>query len=149
MITITEEYLDECFEDGLPMLKAHMHEIGFGPYKVKFEPDLDLMRKLEEQGAFIISVMRKDGQVIGYTTLILSPDLHHKHLKVATCRLIYLDPEHRNKSLGKKLIKNMEKVAKEHGCEGLNIGVSVRKDFSKGLKWLGYSEIETWYGKEL
>ena len=100
-------------------------------------------------------VAEEEGQIIGYIMMAITPVMFSKGATMATEIVFYVDPDHRKKGLGSKLvgldlIEAAEKVAKYHGCSFfnmVNLSEVMPEKSAKLYKHLGMELVESTYLK--
>ena len=63
--------------------------------------------------------------------------------------ILFLKEEYRNAQVGSGLIKFSEECLEADGVDVVMIGTKAHKSFGVLLEMLGYSEVETFYGKRV
>lgn len=147
------ETLIECLtEENKEILKKHWDEIGYGPYKIPFDPDYALYFQLEaaDQLMVIVARERESREVAGYVVFIAPPATHHKDIKMAVVDITYVKPKYRRMKVFSNMLKFSEITLTQLGFDFINIGANVNyKRAGKIFKRKGYHEIETYYSKKL
>lgn len=149
MIEIKQEKYNQIIEDILPLLPHHWREVAHYQDKIPLQPKFDVYDRLEHEGKIIIFGMREgeNGKLIGYSIYAISQHLHYSSCLVASNDLLFLIPEKRNSSLGKKLIKECGRLLEEMGINRILYHVKPEHDFSPLLLKMGYMKEEIMYGK--
>jgi len=136
-----EEWTPELYVELLSLFEDHIEETAstLGPLDVH----LELYFLMEEQGTLHTIVARDDeGKVIGYMTCTISVHPHHQTVLLGTQDAFFVHKDHRNSSVGTKIIKKAEKVLIERGAQHLTMFYSESKDLKKYYERLGYKPIE-------
>jgi len=90
----------------------------------------------------------RDGEIIGYSTVIADHYMHNVEKFMATVDAIFIKPEYRGMGLFEPFVQFIEEdVAK--CCEAINFASPQKRDIGTKYKELGYSVSETIYTKEL
>lgn len=103
-------------------------------------------------GHGIVQIALDDGQLVGMIALMLGPSPVNPGYIIASEVAFYVDPEYRKKGVGKVLLKQAEKVAKQQSVSLMSMvllqhnspGVA-EEVYAKS----GYDEIERVFVKEL
>ena len=149
VVTIEEEYLtDELIAELTPLLKAHAKEIC--PYDdFEFNPDWATYRFFQDNDKMKAFVAREDGKVMGYLAYMLFHNLHFKDIQQAVQDVLYINPTHRGKMLGMKLIKYADGVMKFNGVHVVMQHVTKQNEFGPILERIGYHHEESVYDRRL
>lgn len=140
--------LTASIEDEIKtLIKDHWEEIALNKDVIKLNPDFEAYKRLEAEGYLGIYTCRFDGELVGYFVILATHNLHYKDHIFATNDIIYLKPEHRNKSAGKELIEFAENDLKERGVSVLAINTKVHQPFDKLMEHMGFNLIERVYAK--
>jgi len=148
MIEYKQEFLCTCLDDFKPMLEEHWKEVALHQDSIKLDPDYDQYYRLEEEGALRCFTARDDEDTpIGYVVFFLRPHMHYKDTLWAYMDILYVDPNHRGAKVPINLIKFAEQCLERDGIDVVMLGTKLHKDFGRLLKFLGYTPVETFYGK--
>lgn len=98
-------------EGNAPRLEMDEEKLRRGLYHAIISDDMDM------------SVLEKDGDVIGYTHSYITDTLFSYDVVIDT-DLLYLHPDHRKGHNGAKLIKNLKKIAKKKGAKYVYLGIT-------------------------
>lgn len=147
---IVEERLGEDFDRILqPLLQDHWEEVARNKSLMVLNPDVKRYRQLDESGNLVCLFAYHEDEVVGYSAMIIHNHLHYSDLVVAYNDVIYIQPEHRNISLGSQLIKESERVSKEHGAKLMLWHAKPNTALDKILPFMDCKVQETIYSKEL
>lgn len=72
--------------------------------------------KMALDGFGCMSVAEKEGKLVGFIVGLVSPSLVNENYLVGTELAWWMEPEHRKGSAGIRLLRHIEKSAKEIGC---------------------------------
>ncbi len=131
------------------MFSNHWDEVATSKNLFILDPDYERYRKFIEANSMVIVTARDDDNLIGYISLILYRHLHYRQVLVSLEDIHYMDPEYRKRGLGSGMIKKAEDVLRGRGVKFATMRTKVHADHGDLLKELGYSPMETVYGKEL
>lgn len=145
MITILNESFTERLPELLPLLPLHYEELALNRDKVPLDPQYDLYEAREAAGQLMFSVVRDDGNLIGYFIGFKAPGLHYRTCLTLTMDIFYIHPDHRGSNVGYKLFKHVESEAKRAGVQRMFVGSKVHLDASWLFERLGYEKVETYY----
>jgi hypothetical protein len=94
-VIIGEEKGATFWPDGDPLAKAHFSEVEGDLVLVRpYHPAVDVLRTLNERDIFRIITARRDGELIGYYTWTVMPDVESAGLLVAMQGAWYVKPGH-------------------------------------------------------
>ena len=148
-ITYQQEFLATVKDEVWPLLQQDWQEIEHNKDMLPLDPNWELYETLEEQGLLYIFTARKDGQVIGYFTVIVFPSMHSRTAMLAASDVIYLSQEYRKGMVGVRLFKFAEDCLRQDGHKTLYITTTERHPIDPLLARLGYHKIETRFEKVL
>lgn len=98
------------------LISAHWRELCKDRDRRKLAPDWDRYYDLERAG-LIHSIGAWDGEdLVGYSVNILSTHLHYRDLLLLTNDLLYVADSARKASVGGRLIKATEQLARDLGA---------------------------------
>ena len=146
------------------LLTDHWSEVARNKQLMVLDPDWPAYYQLEEKGLLTTLVAWQGvaeegnviGRLVGYSVNILVPrHLHYRGLCVFQNDVLYVDPKHRGKSVGARLIKATVEAGREAGAR-MMLWHSKETD-SKGrpaelgplLKKMGYGVQDIIYSSEI
>lgn len=105
----------------------------------RLEPDFEHYKALEASGCFdITGVFDDDGSLIGFFTLILSRLPHFKAQLLASTETLFLSKSARKGSAGVRVIRQVQKRARELGASSLLVGTQAGSRGEKLCEALGF-----------
>lgn len=145
------EKFDDVIREIEPLLKDQYeeNEVGYVEQGIKLDPDYKLYRYLEATQNLFVCVLRSNGEIVGYFTLMKQPHLHHKQLGLASVDILYVKPEHRGTEAIKYLMDFMVGLCKMVKAKWLRIGMKQDQRFEKLLKKNGFELDEVVYSLDL
>jgi len=149
LIQYKQEFLCTCLEEFKPMLVKHWEEIAINKDTIKLNPDYDKYYALEDLGMLKVFTARDEGKPVGYILFLVDSNMHYQDTIWAKMDIFYVNPEHRNARVAVRLIKFAEDCLKQDGVDVIMIGTKSHKPFDRLLEFLGYSEVEKYYGKKV
>jgi GNAT superfamily N-acetyltransferase len=115
-LTIATEYLETFLKDGRSLygqhIEAHRKQSG-----LPSDTDIGLARKLESIGALLIITARSCGEMVGYITFIIAPDLETAGRVFAEQKIFFVRPDYRG--IGLKLRAAAKRELKSRGVHGI------------------------------
>jgi GNAT superfamily N-acetyltransferase len=134
----------------MPFFAKHREELTTLKHIMILKIDWNKYRNLEKNGIMFSLVLRNENSVIvGYSVILVMPNMHFSDLIQAYSDTIYVHPKHRNTTWGIKLIKQTEKLAKEKGAKLMLWHGREGSVFSSIMPRLGYYVQDILFGKEL
>ena len=89
-------YSDECRIQGMPVPN----------------PDKDLYQALEESGLYHFFEVLLNGDLVGFTGCMISPNPHYG-VKIMSIESLYISPDARKAGVGTELIRELRKFSEE------------------------------------
>lgn len=74
-----ERYRD-CLEELKPLHEAHWSETEKYRHELPLNPDYDGFIRMEDAGSLMLFTVRKDGELVGQTTMKIFPSMHSQTL---------------------------------------------------------------------
>ena len=142
--TIDREFLG----DLLPLLKRHHTEIA-ADLGIPFNPDFEKYLGMEKAGLLRCFTVRIAGDLVGYAVFFVHQNLHHSTSLWAVQDVLFLEKSLRRQGIGREFIDWCDSQLREEGVQMVIHLVRDFADFSPTLKKLGYSRIETAWGRRL
>ena len=149
LISYQQEFLATVANDIIPLLKEDWEEIEHQKSRRPLKPDWEAYANLELAGVLKIFTARDGGQLVGYVSCFLLPDIHSCGILSANFEILFVTASHRNSSVGIKLMKFAEKCVRQDGAEFCFVTTTQQNSASKMMKRLGYKAIETKFEKDL
>lgn len=109
MITFQPERIGDVREEVWPLLLRHWDEIALNKEHVPLNPDWEGYQRLDDAGMLHVTTARSDGEIVGYSSYLMVPNLHYRTMLVADCDIFYLAPEHRRGMTGIQLLRAAER----------------------------------------
>lgn len=107
------------------------------------------MERFLAHPATSIHVAEIDDSIVGFITFIYEP-LFHQDGNCGTITALSVHNDHQGKGIGKLLVKEIEKVAKEAGCIKIAVASGVQRlEAHEFYRRLGYMEITKRFVKQL
>jgi len=149
-IIFSEESPESSHNGIINLIDSAWAEIGHGSLKDKKpNPNFDTYYKLASAGVLHVITARLNGEIVGYTTLLITDLMQHSGVKACFVDSMFLKKEHRKGLTGYRLLKFVENCARTKGAKRLEWGVTIYNDFSPILKRMGYSLESYRYGGDL
>jgi len=136
--------------EAADLITEHWEELALNKDKIRLCPDVVKYKQLQDLNILHNVVVYKDDEIVGYSVLLVQPHLHYANDVYASVDVIYVSKNHRQSSVGARLLVTTEDYAK-------SIGVAVIMHHAKPyvpmiirpLEKLGYTLYEQIYGKYL
>lgn len=163
MLTFAAEKIVDVKQEVMPLLLRHWDEIALNKAAVPLNPDWETYEKLEAMGMLHVTTARFEGEIVGYASYLISPNLHYRTMLVADGDIFYLAKEHRRGSAGIRLLRQAEAhimafcEASGRGYDCVYIINKEKAHFMKDgrsivgpvLNRLGFNLIEHYYAKRV
>jgi len=97
----------------------------------------------QEDRVRTVAVIEKDGEILGYGSLLRKPESpFFAQRSIPEINAIWIDEDYRRQGLGTALIKWLEDLASQEGCNEIGIGVGLYRDYGPAQQLyfqLGYT----------
>jgi len=149
MTTYQREYFEGAYADALPVLRKHWAEITTN-LDIALNVNEEAYRHSEANDLLRIYTARDGMVMVGYVALFVHRNLHYQQSLCATQDVFYVDPNHRGKMLGLRLIKFVEEQLKNEGVQVINQHVKIKHPaLGYLLERSGYTAVEKIYQRRL
>lgn len=149
MTTFQRETFDEAYPDAGPLLLKHWAEISSNP-DIALDVDVDAYRQSENAGMLRIYTARDEGVMVGYVAVLVHRGLHYRQSLQATQDVFYVDPAHRGRMLGFRLLRFMEDQLKAERVQIIYQHVKIKHPaLGALLERIGYTATETIYSRRI
>lgn len=129
---LTQEYDVECSIKSLPPIDWQS-----GSYLA-----------MEKAGSLRCLIAREQGVALGFATIILA-NIPHYNRVMATTESVFVGGQYRKKGVGLKLIKAMERLAKDEGAVALFLTAPVGSRLAQLAPAIGYDKTNEVFTKPL
>lgn len=119
--------------------------VGMRPLRFKW----NIYQRLEDEGVCKLFLAKLHGRLIGFALYVVQEHTHHDNQIVAHCTMIGVQPEHRSKGIGRKLIRYAEDWFKERGITHMVHHHRTIYPVTPLFESLGFKLQELGYVKEL
>lgn len=147
MYTYHKETFEEVVDDIQGLIQNHWEEIALNREKVELLPDYGGYRKLMEMDLLQAYTVRRDGILIAYMFVVVSPHLHYSSTIFATNDILYVDQKYRKTMVAFRLFRFVEKELKAKGVHVFNVNMKTLHPFCNFVEGLGFKHIENIYSK--
>jgi len=131
------------------LFEEHWDEVAKNKRLMKLDPDFDRYRLIESSGKlFCIAAVAED-MVVGYSVNIVDSHIHYKGLTVASNDILYVMPMHRKTTVGLRIKRETEAVAKSLGAKLMLWHAKQGTSLDKILQAQHYPVQDIIYSKEL
>lgn len=117
-VTYQWERFADAIHEALPLLKKNWEETGDGG---DFEPNFDQYFAMERAGVIKFFSARRDGALIGYLSIFVTPELHCTRRKTAISDAFWVHPLEREGWVGYKLLSLCEEGLREFGVSRIDL----------------------------
>jgi GNAT superfamily N-acetyltransferase len=149
MTTYQRESFEEAYQDAAPLLVKHWAEIS-NNLDIALDVNIDAYIHGETNGLLRIYTARENGVMLGYLAMFVHKGLHYQQSVQATQDVFYVDPDHRGKMLGVRLLNFMEDQLRKEGVQVIHQHVKIKHPaLGQLLERRGYTAVETIYQRRL
>ena len=149
MTTYQRETFEEAYKDALPLLEKHWAEISSN-LDIALDVNVEAYRLSEKSNLLRIYTARDEGVMVGYVAIFVHKGLHYQQSLQATQDVFYVDPEHRGKMMGLRLIKFVEDNLRKEGVQVICQHVKIKHPaLGRLLERSGYTAVERIYQRRL
>jgi len=132
-----------------PLIQNHFKEVDPTRDYLNLDLDWDTYLELERLGQLMVFTCRVDSRLVGYLSVLVSPDLHSKGEFTPCEDGLFVDKSYRGLSVAKNLISFAEKCLKEDGFKVFYLTGTIENPIGSLLESVGYKPVETKYQKVL
>ena len=133
----------------LPLLQAHRDELATHRHLMQLAPNWDAYRALENTRALLAVLAYHGEELVGYSANFIGPHLHYSGLRYCQNDALFVAQGHRGGSLGGRLIRETERMAKERGARMMTWHAKPGTTLEKLLPRLTYGVQDIIYSKEI
>jgi len=149
MTTYQRETFDEAYVDALPLLSKHWAEIS-NNLDIGLDVNEEAYRQSEKINLLRIYTARDEGHMVGYAVVFIHKGLHYQQSLQATQDIFYVDPDHRGKMLGIRMLKFVEDQLKEEKVQIIYHHVKLKHPaLGYLLERIGYTAVEKTYSRRI
>lgn len=147
--TYQRETFAEAYPDAKPLLEKHWAEISSN-LDIALDVNVEAYEASEKGDMLRVYTAREDGVMVGYVALFVHKGLHYQQSIQATQDVFYVDPDHRGKMLGVRLIKYVEGQLKGEGVQIITQHVKLKHPaLGMLLERSGYTAVEKLFQKRI
>ncbi len=114
--TIVEATVSDRADELHPLLQAHRDELATAKHLMEVAPNIAAYRALEQCGALLGLIAYRGQEIVGYSISFVGPHLHYSNMRYAHNDALFVKAEHRGGTLGLRLMRETERLAKEKGA---------------------------------
>lgn len=149
-IRIEEDSVTNIIGGFDELMEEHWSESAKNKTLMVLNPDYDRYFAIDKFGCCLTLVAYDEWDLVrGYSVNFIAPHIHYKDLVVCTNDVLFLGKENRNSTLGLRLIKETEKLAKEKGAELMLWHAKEQSALEKILQHKQYGVQDIIYSKVL
>jgi GNAT superfamily N-acetyltransferase len=152
MADIREILISDYLADLGPLFAEQQAEVGedraIGLPLVP-DPDVERYTMLDDTGMTLALGVFDGDEIVGYSNNVLSGSLHYRGLIVCQNDAIYLRSDYRRGTLGLRLMRETERLARERGADMIVWHAKPDTNFERVLSRRKYAIQETVYTRAL
>lgn len=141
-----EPHSISLYQEIFPLLEAYHKEVA-GPSEPNWNPCVDTYMALGSGGHLGVYTVRFNSELVGFMTLVSSPNHHDKDFLLVKHDTLYIKPEHRSLSLFGELLRKIETDLQTLGAPGLTLTSSMKRPLGPLFSRYGYEKTEQVYFK--
>lgn len=144
------ETIVEVLDEIKPLLEAHYHEIAHYP-DIPLKPNYPRYYEAERVNGLRIFTVRLDQALIGYAIYFVSTSLQYSDSLQAHQHLLFVHPDYRKGSHGRRLIQFADEQLRAEGVQVVIQHTKARADLNIGplLERMGYELMDHLYVRRL
>ncbi len=139
------DHIDEL----MPLFSQHREELATQKHLMNLKPAWDRYKVMEESGILFTLALYDDPIIVGYSSIVVTQNLHYSDLVQAYEDTLFVLPKYRNTTWGIKLIKKAEVLAREKGAKLLLRHCRRGSVCASIMPRMGYYVQDILFGKEL
>jgi hypothetical protein len=149
-IRITEMPMTGRIDEMWALLKQHWQEIARNKEVMVLKPDRARYEQLEQQGALVcLAAIDPDGDIVGYSVSFIGPHIHYADLIVCNNDVLFLREDLRPSSIGLRLLKETEHLAKNKGARLMLWHAKENTPLATIMPRMGYGVQDIIFSKQL
>ena len=152
MADIREILISDYLADLGPLFAEQQAEVGedraIGLPLVP-DPDVERYTMLDDTGMTLALGVFDGDEIVGYTNSLISPSLHYRDVTICQNDAIYLRSDYRRGTLGLRLMRETERLARERGADMIVWHAKPDTNFERVLSRRKYAIQETVYTRAL
>lgn len=155
MTSIKQEYFSDTWDELMPLLQDHYHEVAMYQDKIDLNVDKEFYEKAQAAGRVFLLVARCDdeesasfGDIVGYSVTFFSHSPHYLDHNYAQNDVIFVAPEYRGPGgVAVELVEETEKLARNLGASVMTYHMKEYAPFDKLMEGTGFERMESLYTK--
>lgn len=108
--------VDELRQHAGALIRENWEEVEKGIQSREPAPDWDRLQLMESADVLFARGAWVDGHLVGYSVNIVGPSLHYGGVTQVTNTVLYLSPTHRRDGLGRRMVVDTKRTARERGA---------------------------------
>lgn len=149
-VRIVEMPMSTRIDEMWALLAAHWDEVAKNKKVMVLKPDRNRYEELERNGALLcLAALDPDGEIVGYSVCFIGPHIHYADLRVANNDVLFLREDLRPSTVGLRLIRETEKVARARGAQLMLWHAKQGTTLDKIMPRMGYGVQDIIYSKEI
>jgi quercetin dioxygenase-like cupin family protein/GNAT superfamily N-acetyltransferase len=149
-VRIVEMPMTGLIDEMWNLLAAHWDEVARNKQVMVLKPDRARYEQLERMGGLLcLAALDPDGEIVGYSVSFLGPHIHYADLIVANNDVLFLREDLRPSTVGLRLIKETERLAKSKGARLMLWHAKENTALAKIMPRMGYGVQDIIFSKEI
>ncbi len=149
-VRIVEMPMSARIDEMWDLLALHWNEVAKNKQVMVLKPDRRRYEEMERHGALLcLAALDFDGEIVGYSVCFIGPHIHYADLIVANNDVLFLREDLRPSTVGLRLIRETEKVARARGAQLMLWHAKQGTSLDKIMPRMGYGVQDIIYSKEI
>lgn len=150
MILIREEpFTESLLAEVANLTQDHWDEVANFKDTIQLAVDVERYIALGSKKSCRAYVMRDEGVLVGYMTVLIDTHLHYKDDLFAFVDTIFIDITYRKGATALSFMKTVENQMNLHGVKVMSYHIKVKADYPAIFKRLKFEKVEHIYSKLL
>lgn len=149
-IRIIEAPLGDKIDRMQELLVQHWDEVAKNKQVMKLKPEREKYAHLDQNGGLVcLWAIDTDGEIVGYSVNFIGPHIHYADLIICNNDVLFLREDLRPSSIGLRLLKETEHVAKSKGAKLMLWHAKENTPLAKIMPRMGYGVQDIIFSKQL
>lgn len=146
-ISFQIEAFPDLIDEGRHLAEQNFDELETHNPGAEF--NITFYSAMYDTGMMRCLTIRDEGELVGYCLVFMADDPQCQGQITGSVDAIYVAPEYRRFDVSRRFFKFIEAAMKQNGVTYIKTASRPNRDISSFLKYMGYSEVETIYRKDI
>jgi hypothetical protein len=149
-VRIVEMPLGDKLHNIQELLREHWDEVAKNKNVMVLNPSHEHYERADNTGGMVcLWALDADGEIVGYSLNFIGPHIHYSDLVVCNNDVLFLREDLRPSTVGLRLIRETERVAKTRGARLMLWHAKDQTSLAKIMPRMGYVVQDIIYSKEI